>query len=341
MSSFIEIKNLTKSYSHAKNKTPALGGISLEIERGDIFGIIGFSGAGKSTLMRCLCSLIKPTSGHIYYDGIDIAHLNKKALRDFRQNIGMIFQHFNLLRSRTVAKNISVPLEISGYKKEEREKRVDELLSLVSLGHKKDVYPSYLSGGEKQRVGIARALANNPQVLLSDEATSALDPKTTQEILSLLKDVNKNLGVTIVLITHEMEVIKQICNKVAVMRDGIIVEQGLVKEVFVDQKDETTKQFLSSGPHEIPEQFFKNISSTRQLLKLSFKGEEATKPIISYLVKHFDVEANILQGWVDNIQNTIIGTLIVELCGLPSNIHDAKEYLQKINIRFLELGNER
>lgn len=332
MANFIEIKSLSKSYSHEKISVPAIRDISLAIERGDIFGIIGLSGAGKSTLIRCLASLVTPTKGAILYDGIDIAKLSPVKLREFRHHIGMIFQHFNLLGSRTVAQNVAFPLEIIGVPKEERERRVEDLLHLVGLLPKTSSYASKLSGGEKQRVGIARALANNPRVLFCDEATSALDPRTTQEILQLLKKINEELGVTIVLITHEMEVIKQICNKVAVMEDGAIVEQGLVFDVFFDPCHKTTREFLSSGHYQIPQDFFKKSSRPRMLLRLRYRGDRTGEATISHIVKCFGVDANIILGWVDTLQNNTIGTLVIELCGTQEGIDGAREYLQKSDI---------
>lgn len=330
----IEIDNVSKSYLHVKKSVHALKNVSLDIEKGDIYGIIGLSGAGKSTLIRCLSRLVVPTFGKVFFQGSDIAHMDKRGLRDFRKNIGMIFQHFNLLSSRTVERNITYPLEIADISKEQQNKRVDELLGLVGLKEKQGAYPSHLSGGEKQRVGIARALANHPAVLLCDEATSALDPKTTREILSLLKSVNKKLGVTIVLITHEMEVIKQICNKVAVIENGSIVEQGLVSEVFADPKHPTTKQFLQSASHEIPPEFFKEISPNRKLLRLRFKGKVASDPVISEIVRKFNVDANILLGWIDRLQTVTIGTLIIELTGAPQGISDALNYLTEKTVHY-------
>lgn len=326
--SVIEIVEISKTYQHAGKMVRALDHASLSIEEGEVYGIIGLSGAGKSTLIRCLATLVKPSSGRILFHETDIAELEGKNLRHFRKNIGMIFQHFNLLSSRTVAGNIAYPLEIVNASKEEQDRRVDELLGLIGLKEKKDAYPLQLSGGEKQRVGIARALANHPQVLLCDEATSALDPKTTQEILELLKSINKKLGVTIILITHEMEVIKRICRKVAVIENGKIVEEGLVSEVFADPKHPTTQHFLQSTSHEIPPEFFHAISPSRKLLRLRFTGNAAGEPIISQIIKKFDVEANILLGWVDNLQSTIIGILIIELIGNPENIEKALIYLQ-------------
>ncbi len=332
--SMIEVKKLSKSYGRAA----ALQNISLSVEKKDIYGIIGLSGAGKSTLIRCLARLVKPSSGQILFQGADIAQLEGGSLRDFRKSIGMIFQHFNLLSSRTVGGNIAYPLEIGG---KYEESRVDELLGLVGLKTKKDAYPSQLSGGEKQRVGIARALANHPKVLLCDEATSALDPKTSREILDLLKTVNKNLGVTIVLITHDMEVIKRICNKVAVIDGGQIVEEGLVSNVFADPQHTITQKFIQSASHEIPLEFFKSTSQNRKLLRLRFKGKAAGEPLIAQIIKKYQVEANILLGWIDHLQTIVIGTLIIELTGAPEGIAGALSYLHEHGVHYevLEHGS--
>jgi len=330
----LEVETVSKKYVHAGKTAHALHDVSLQIEKGDVYGIIGLSGAGKSTLIRCLARLVAPSSGRILFHGKDIAHMDKSTLRSFRKNIGMIFQHFNLLSSRTVAGNIAYPLEIAGISQKERNKRIDELLKIVGLQEKKEAYPAQLSGGEKQRVGIARALANHPEVLLCDEATSALDPKTTREILDLLNRINKNLHVTIVLITHEMEVIKRICNKVAVIDKGTIVEKGLVSDVFWDPRHSITKHFLQSSSHDLPEEFFKEISSQRKLLRLRFKGKAAGEPIISHIVKAFHVDANILLGWIDKLKTLIIGTLIIELTGEPDNIRNALHFLDQNAVHY-------
>ncbi len=330
----IEIKNISKNYFHSNQETSALRDINFEIDKQEIYGIIGLSGAGKSTLIRCLSGIIKPSAGKILFHQTDISHLKGESLRQFRMKMGMIFQHFNLLSSRTVAGNIAYPLEIAGLTKEEQHKRVDELLKLVGLISKKDVYPTSLSGGEKQRVGIARALANHPEVLFCDEATSALDPRTTKEILDLLKTINKKLGVTIVLITHDMEVIKRVCHKVAVIEGGEIVEEGLVSEVFSEPKHPTTKHFIQGTSHEIPEEFFKLPSAERKLLRLKFKGTAASDPVISQIVKKFNVDANILLGWIDHLQTTTVGTLIVELTGSNEGISQALVYLEKNKVRY-------
>jgi D-methionine transport system ATP-binding protein len=325
----IELQSVSKTYEHDDKIITALDCISLTIECNDIYGIIGLSGAGKSTLIRCLARLVRPSSGRILFHGIDFESLSKEELRNFRKKTGMIFQHFNLLSSRTVARNIAYPLEIANAPKPEQNQRIDELLRLVGLEEKSNVYPLRLSGGEKQRVGIARALANHPELLFCDEATSALDPKTTQEILNLLRTINKKLGITIVLITHEMDVIKQICNKVAVIEQGKIVEKGLVTELFSDPKHPTTKRFLQKSSHEIPPEFFKEISAHRKLLRLTFKGKAAGEPVISELVRKFNVDANILLGWIDRLQSLTLGTLIIEMAGPPEGIKNALHFLQE------------
>ncbi len=336
----ISIKSVSKTYKHAGKLSHALQDVSLVIEKSDIYGIIGLSGAGKSTLIRALSRLVTPTSGQILFYDNDIAQMDKSALCEFRKNIGMIFQHFNLLSSRTVAGNIAYPLEIAGVSKQQQNRRVGELLGLVGLKDKKESYPSQLSGGEKQRVGIARALANHPELLLCDESTSALDPKTTREILNLLKTINQNLGVTIVLITHEMEVIKQICHKVAVIEKGSIVEKGLVYDVFSDPQHAITKHFLQNTSHDIPPEFFKEVSPNRKLLRLHFRGKASGEPIISEIVRQFNVNANILLGWLDRLQTSFIGTLIIELTGESQGIQQALDYLAQKTVHYEVLENE-
>ncbi len=340
MSKKIKVIDVSKTYPSAGKIIRALDHVSLSIDPKDIFGIIGLSGAGKSTLIRCLASLAFPSSGSILFDGNDLCLMNKKQLRKFRLNIGMIFQHFNLLSSRTVAENIAYPLEIAGVFGKKQEERVDELLELVGLSHKKHAYPALLSGGEKQRVGIARALSCHPDVLLCDEATSALDPKTTQEILTLLKSINEQLGVTIVLITHEMEVVKQICNKVAVIEAGKIVEEGLVSDVFFHPKHTTTKQFLRNTSHEIPLEFLREPSPNRKLLRLRFKGDVLSEPVISEIIRKYNVDANILLGWIDRLQALSIGNLIVELTGSPEELSCALNHFAEktVNYEVIEHG---
>ncbi|MBQ9869724.1 MAG: ATP-binding cassette domain-containing protein [Ruminococcus sp.] len=244
MSSYIRIENLCKTFRTKKEKNQVLKGIDLEIEKGDIYGIVGFSGAGKSTLVRCINRLEEPDSGKIWIGDTEITALAKRALTERRKKIGMIFQQFNLFDSMTVAKNVAYPLKLLKTPKKEINEKVDKLLELVGLSDKKNAYPGSLSGGQKQRVGIARALANDPDVLLSDEATSALDPVSTLSILDLLEHINKQLGVTIIMITHELEAAKRICNKVAVLEDGVITETGSTRDIFLDPKSSTGKIFL-------------------------------------------------------------------------------------------------
>lgn len=335
MTSYISVKHLSKKFSQKGKPVVAIEDISFELEQGEVFGIIGQSGAGKSTLLRCLSSLEKPTSGEISIAGQDICSLEKVQLRAFRTSIGMIFQHFNLLSSRSVFANVELPLEMHHVPVAERQKRVDELLQIVGLTSKRDSYPSCLSGGEKQRVGIARALANNPKVLFCDEATSALDPKTTKEILSLLKRLNKDLGITILLITHEMDVVKQICHKVIVLDKGSIIERGSVAEIFSSPVHPLTKDFIQRSAHEIPLPFFKEKNA--KLLKLYFKGSAAQEPIITSLIKKYAIEVNILAGWIDTVQNTTIGSLTVEIRGSEDNQVHALFFLKEHGIAFEEL----
>lgn len=329
MPTLLDVSHLSKTYPSKEGSVSALCDLSLSIDEGEIFGIIGLSGAGKSTLIRCLAHLDTPTSGSIHFANQDICHMKKGELRGYRKQIGMIFQHFNLLSSRTVYDNIAYPLEIMGLSGEKQEERVAELLHLVGLSEKRLAYPSQLSGGEKQRVGIARALANRPKLLLCDEATSALDPKTTKEILALLRKLNRTLKLTIVLITHEMDVIKQIAGRVAVLDGGAIVETGPVSEVFADPKHPTTKSFLQQAHHELPAHIVKPPSEKRKLLRLSFKGESAKEPWISQMIRNYSVDANILMGWVDALETTTVGTLIIELTGEGSDVKEALVYLQK------------
>lgn len=336
----ISIKSVSKTYKHAGKSSQALSDVSLVVEKGDVYGIIGMSGAGKSTLIRTLSRLVTPTSGQILFYDRDIAHMGKKALGEFRKKIGMIFQHFNLLSSYTVAQNIAYPLDIAGASQEEQTRRVDQLLDLVGLKDKKHNYPSQLSGGEKQRVGIARALAACPEILLCDEATSALDPKTTREILNLLTTINQELGLTIILITHEMEVIKQICHKVAVLDQGCIVENGLVSDIFANPEQAITQHFLQNTSHDIPAEFFKQVSDNRILVRLHFRGKVTGEPVMSEIVKKFNVNTNILLGWIDRVQTAFIGTLIIEITGDPEGIKQALNYLSEKTIQYEVLSHE-
>lgn len=333
--SIIQLKNVEKIYN---NKVNALKNINLEVNKGDIYGIIGYSGAGKSTLIRLLNGLETATNGEVNVLGEDFGKISNEKRRLKRQKIGMIFQHFNLLWSRTVAENIEFPLEILGISKEERKKRVDELVKLVGLEDRKDNYPSQLSGGQKQRVGIARALAGKPEILLCDEATSALDPETTADVLDLINEIHKKTNITVVLITHEMHVVKTICTKVAVIDAGEIVEEGLVSDVFYKPKKEITKRFLKQTAFSSEKSAMKNIKNWKetfvngQIVKLTFNDKNFNTPIISELTKSLDVKVNIIQGKIDRTQTGNIGTLYAQLLGETDNIEKTINKLEELEI---------
>lgn len=343
----IELLNVEKIYYSKAGDIHALRPTTLNIKAGEIFGIIGLSGAGKSTLIRCINMLERPTGGKVFVNGEELTAMSEAQLRKARQSIGMIFQHFNLLSSRTVYENIAFPLEIQGMSKEAIDKRVRPLLELVQLSERADYYPSQLSGGQKQRVGIARALASDPKVLLCDEATSALDPQTTQSILQLLLDINKKMQLTIVLITHQMEVVKTICDRVAVIENGVIIEEGSMIDVFTDPREETTKEFTKSVINaEIPEIIKrKTLSSvyedgSKLITRLTFIGSSAGEPIVSGMVKRFDVDVSILYGNIDQLKDLPFGTLIIEVSGTEAGISSALEYLQQQKLKTEVLGYE-
>ncbi|MGM9966022.1 MAG: methionine ABC transporter ATP-binding protein [Rummeliibacillus sp.] len=333
----IQLENVVKKYKTANGSLTAVNDVNLSINDGEIFGIIGYSGAGKSTMIRLLNGLEKPTSGKVTVNGQNISSIKGKELRNARHKISMIFQHFNLLWSRTVEENIAFPLEIAGISKAERQKRVLELVELVGLKGREKAYPSQLSGGQKQRVGIARALANNPEVLLCDEATSALDPETTDAILDLLVSINEKLGLTIVLITHEMHVIRKICHRVAVMEAGKVVEQGNVLEVFQSPKATVTKKFVSqvtetAGHKESISQMLDDYPND-QLIKLFFVGSKTEQPVISYLIREFGVDVNIVHGNISPTKSGPYGTLIVRIVGNDSDVSNAIQYLDEQGIK--------
>lgn len=324
----IKIVNLNKVYKSAGGVVEACANVNLKISENDIYGIMGLSGAGKSTLIRMLNRLEEPTNGNIIVKGKDITAFNKKELREYRKKTGMIFQHFNLLESRNVRGNIAFALEIAGWKdKEKIEERVEELLNLVELEDKGESYPAQLSGGQKQRVAIARALANSPDILLSDEATSALDPKTTKSILELLKDIQRKLGLTIVLITHQMEVIRSVCNRAAIMDKGKVIEEGSVEEIFSNPKTDIAKEFVSHLVHEEKEEVEVVRHEGKKLVKLSYLGENSRSPIISDTIKKFGIDINIISGSIDKLVSTNVGHLILELDG--DNQDEAIYYLRK------------
>ena len=352
MEGFIKIKNLVKKYQLNNGKELlAVNNVNLDIEQGDIYGIMGLSGAGKSTLIRLLNRLEEPTSGEILvkqeivdqkdntvtgYEDKNILKFNMKMLREYRKKTGMIFQHFNLLNSRNVAENVAFPLEISKWKKKDIDKRVDELLEIVGLSDKKLNYPEQLSGGQKQRVAIARALANNPKILLSDEATSALDPRTTNSILELLKDINKKFGITIILITHQMEVIKKICNKTAIMSDGQIIEKGETKEIFLNPKTDLAKEFVGNISHEEfrteEEKKHREENNGKLRLRLKYNEDQVNESYITKIIRKYDVEVNILSGFIDKVGDVIVGNLLIEISASEEKSKDIIEWLKENKI---------
>lgn len=316
----IRLNNISKTYRGKAQALAALTDVDLRVHPGEIFGIIGGSGAGKSTLLRCVNLLERPTDGTVQVDGKLLTDLSAQELRHARHHIGMIFQHFNLIRSATVFDNIALPLRLVGKSEAEIARRVSELLELVDLRNYAQAYPDTLSGGQKQRVAIARALANNPKILLSDEATSALDPNTTQSILNLLQSINQKLGITILLITHEMDVIKQICHRVAVLDQGRIIEQGNVLDIFTQPKHAITKSFVAKCMGEsLPQSLANKIHPARTnpedqpLLHLAFRGSAAVEPLVAGLVKHCGVMVNILQAHLETIQQEVCGSMILSL----------------------------
>ena len=341
----IKLENIDVTFKQGVKVVNAVKNVSLHVEPGDIYGIIGYSGAGKSTLVRTINLLQRPTKGNVVVNGVDLLKLKPKGLRAARKKIGMIFQHFNLMNTLSVSDNVAFPLKKSGKTKSEIEQKVLSLLELVGLEDKVNSYPRQLSGGQKQRVAIARALANDPDVLLCDEATSALDPKTTYSILELLQKVNVQLGITIVIITHEMQVVKEICNKVAVMEEGEVIEQGSVLEIFTNPERDLTKDFIDTATHinqgietVLSHEQLLNLQEGDYLVKISFVGASTGEPLITKLSTQFQVAANILFANVEIIQDTPVGTLLVGLSGEKSGIENALSYIkeQGVSVDVLE-----
>ena len=364
----IKLENIDVTFTQGKKVVNAVRNVSVDLEDGDIYGIIGYSGAGKSTLVRTINLLQRPTSGNVEVNGVDLLKLKPNELRDARKKTGMIFQHFNLMNTLSVFDNVAFPLKkakkpkveegeegepldpnaepkLVKLTKAEIKEKVDSLLQLVGLEDKANSYPSQLSGGQKQRVAIARALANDPDVLLCDEATSALDPKTTYSILELLKKVNEQLGITIVIITHEMQVVKEICNKVAVMEDGEVIEQGTVLDIFTNPQRNLTKDFIDTATHinqgietVLSHEQLLNLKEGDYLVKISFVGASTGEPLITKLSTQFQVAANILFANVEIIQETPVGTLLVGLSGEQASIESALSYIkgQGVSVEVLE-----
>ena len=335
----IELTHVSKDFGKGQQQVHAVRDVSLSIGKGEIFGIIGFSGAGKSTLVRCINLLERPTAGTVTVDGKDVTSLNARELRQTRKKIGMIFQHFNLMPSRTVAGNVAYPLRGSGLSKKETEEKVMGLLELVGIREKADAYPSQLSGGQKQRVAIARALANDPNVLLCDEATSALDPQTTKSILQLLKRLNETLGITIVLITHEMAVVKEICHRVAVMEHGRVVEQGDVFHVFADPRQDITKNFIhtTSNLQKIEELVAEDspvvqLQPGELIVRLSYLQKNVSEPLISSVSQRFGISLNIIFADITLVQGAPIGGTVAIISGERKQITEAVKYLIEKNV---------
>ena len=341
----IKLNNITKIFTLPDKKLTALDNVSLHVPKGQICGVIGASGAGKSTLIRCVNLLERPTHGAVIIDDMDLTQLSDTELVKTRRQIGMIFQHFNLLTSRTVFENVALPLELENKSKTEIQEKTTALLALVGLSDKHNVYPANLSGGQKQRVAIARALASDPKVLLCDEATSALDPATTQSILKLLKEINRSLGITILLITHEMEVVKRICDQVAVIDKGRLIEQGTVSEIFSNPKTELAQEFIRSTFHiTLPEEYLENLSDTPKhaksypIIKFEFTGRSVDAPLLSQASKKFGVELSILTSQIDYAGGVKFGFTIAEVEGDEDAITQTKVYLMENNVRVEVLG---
>jgi D-methionine transport system ATP-binding protein len=344
----IQLKGVSKTFVTDSGTVQALKDVNLEVQRGAIHGVIGYSGSGKSTLIRCVNRLESIDEGAIIVNGHDLTHLNETELRHQRQKMGMIFQHFNLLKYDTTFKNIALPLQYARLPKAEVEQKTNRLLALISMEDKRRTYPSQLSGGQKQRVAIARALANDPEILLCDEPTSALDPDTTHSILEFLKELNQTLGLTILLITHEMTVVKDTCDHVTVLSEGKIVEQGSTIKVFTEPQHPVTRQFTSSlfeqeRIREVLASGFaqQTITAGGLIVRMFFRGQNANDALISHISQHFNIQASIIFGSIEIVQNQPLGNLYVAVSGQRTNIHEALDYArhQEILVEILE-GSE-
>ncbi|MGX7196829.1 methionine ABC transporter ATP-binding protein [Enterococcus olivae] len=345
----IELKDISVTFSQGDREVHAVKNVDLSVDKGDVYGIVGYSGAGKSTLVRVINLLQRPTNGRVEINGTEFTELSPKELRAKRKSIGMIFQHFNLMKGRSIFDNVDFSLKYSGKSKDERRQKVTELLELVGLSDKINSYPSQLSGGQKQRVAIARALANDPEILLCDEATSALDPKTTLQILALLRELNKKLGLTIVLITHEMQVVKEICNKVAVMENGEVIEQGDSVQIFSKPEKPLTKDFIRTATHIdqaletiVGSESFSRLEDDEWLVELSYVGDSTSEPLIATLYREFQLVTNILYGNVEIIQDVPLGSLVVTLAGDLDQRYKAFDFLiaQGVYVNILKKAEE-
>ncbi|MFW2046975.1 ATP-binding cassette domain-containing protein [Acinetobacter thermotolerans] len=337
----IEFKDISKQYELKGQTLRALNRINLQIPTGSIFGIIGYSGAGKSTLIRLINLLERPTSGQVIINGTDFTALDAKSLRQERTQIGMIFQHFNLMQTKTVAANIEMPMKLLGWSRAEREKRLEELLDFIDLKHKRHAFPDELSGGQKQRVGIARALANHPKILLCDEATSALDPQTTKSVLQLLKRINQEQGITIVMVTHEMDVIETVCDYVAVMEKGDVIETGSTLQIFSQPQHPTTKNFIQTVLQQnLPVNILANLENQNHhsIYCLKFLGSSAQETVIQGVIKQFDISLNILFANMTEINGSVIGQMFIQLLGDPAQITAAMQYLRDNGVQVDQAG---
>ncbi|OOM78456.1 ATP-binding cassette domain-containing protein [Clostridium sp. BL-8] len=336
----IELRNINVDFKLKGNLVSAVKNVNLKINKGEVFGIVGLSGAGKSTLVRVINLLQKPSSGEVFVDGRDITKLSRVQLRKTRLKIGMIFQHFNLISGKTIYENIEFVLKADNYPKEKRRERIYELLELVNLKDKAEAYPSNVSGGQKQRVGIARAIANNPEILLCDEATSALDLENTEEILKLLKDIKDKTGITIVFITHEMEVAKKLFDRVAVMSEGEIVEINDVYSIFSEPKHDVTKSLINRNSNlDVPKEILRSIDKG-EVIRVYYKGANSLKPIISEAAKNFKTDISIIHGKIEYISGKPIGTLIINLTGDKEEISRARKYINENVIKTERIVNE-
>lgn len=344
----IELKDINVTFHQKKREVVAVKNETIDVEKGDVFGIVGYSGAGKSTLVRTINLLQPPTSGTVHVNGIDMQALTPNQLRDQRKNIGMIFQHFNLMNELTVFGNVALPLKHANLSSAEKKAKVESLLELVGLSDRINNYPSQLSGGQKQRVAIARALANDPEILISDEATSALDPRTTNQILDLLQQFNRDLGLTIVLITHEMQAVKKIANKVAVMENGTIIERGSLLEIFTNPQQQLTKDFINTATNrdeafQSVEELLvdKPLQADEELVQLNYVGEETAQPLLSTIYADFGVVTNILYSNMEVLTQTPVGIIIAIIKGQPADLAGAKSSFIDHNVKLtvLQEGN--
>ncbi|WP_067726664.1 methionine ABC transporter ATP-binding protein [Oceanobacillus damuensis] len=337
----IKLESISKVFPSKNGDVTAVNNVNLHVKKGEIHGVIGYSGAGKSTLIRLVNLLEKPTSGKVYINGTEMTSLPQEKLRKTRQKIGMIFQHFNLLKTATVYDNIAIPLRLLGYDKQEVKKRVEKYLSIVDLSEKQDTYPAQLSGGQKQRVAIARALSQEPEVLLSDEATSALDPETTDSILELLLKINEELGITILLITHEMNVIQKICDYVYVLEHGDVIEHGSAIQLFTNPRENTTKKFLNTiSQRKLSPSLVSQLKLKGTVTRLTFIGENTGQPLLAQVSQRFQVVPNILTANIIELKNGIVGNLVIHLVGEKEQIDASLKFLDNQGVGIEELeGN--